>query len=258
VQHQRHDALIRQQFRSQAATFTDKGFAARGLDWLTEFLAPREQIQVLEVAAGAGHLGRAIASKVAHVSAIDITPEMLEQGHRLATDSEITNIAFLVGNAMDLPWIHEQFDLTVTRLSLHQVVNPAGMIKEMARVTRRGGQVAVIDMVTEDDPRVAIEVNRLERLRDPSHGRTLSRSEIADLVSDAGLHIDKTEERDQPLDFEDWLERTSTPPEDREAIRRCVEEDLNGGTPTGLRPERDASSAITLTHPWLAVLATRR
>jgi hypothetical protein len=53
-----HDDAIREQFAVQAPTFTDQGFAVRGLDWITGLLAPAPGALVLDVAAGAAHLGR--------------------------------------------------------------------------------------------------------------------------------------------------------------------------------------------------------
>jgi len=54
-----HDCAIREQFRLQAATWTDdRRFAAAGLGWIVSQLAPAAGDQVLDVAAGAGHAGR--------------------------------------------------------------------------------------------------------------------------------------------------------------------------------------------------------
>ena len=44
----------------------------------------------------------------------------------------------------------------------------------MARVTRLGGRVLVIDQIAPVDPLAAIELDRFERARDPSHTRLLS------------------------------------------------------------------------------------
>ena len=206
-----HDDAVREQFRIQAATFTDEGFAARGLDWIVAQLAPAPDEQVLDVAAGAGHLGRALAPHVAHVSAIDLTPEMLGQGQRLAEAAGLRNIVFLAGDATALPWIDGQFGLVVCRIALHQVGDPAAVVREMVRVTRPGGRTGITDITADADPQVAAEANRLERLRDPSHGRTLTVPEIHGLLAAAGATVATTATRDNPLDFEDWMERTQTP-----------------------------------------------
>lgn len=251
-----HNDAIRKQFRVQAATFTDEGFAARGLDWIVDLLAPSADEQVLDVAAGAGHLGRALAPHVAHVSALDLTPEMLEQGQRLAAGTGLRNIAFLLGDATALPWIDGQFDLVVCRLTLHQVADPQAVVQEMVRVTRESGRIGIIDMTAEDDHPVAAEANRLERLRDPSHGRTLTVQEIRHLLTGAGADIASVVSRDQPLDVEDWMERTDTPADVRAEIRDRMDSELRGQKATGLRPERGHDGSMTLTHTWSGITAT--
>ena len=205
-----HNEVVREQFRIQSRTFTDSGFAARGLDWIVEELEPAAGDQVLDVAAGAAHLGRALAPRVAHVSALDLTPEMLEQGKQLATAAGLRNIVFLLGDAAALPWIDGQFDLVACRLTLHQVADPAAVVREMLRVTRPGGRVAVIDMTAPDDAVLAAEMNRIEKFRDPSHGRTLSERETHDLLTATGAAVVHCSRHDQPVDVEDWMERTAT------------------------------------------------
>ena len=250
-----HNAAVREQFRIQAGTFTDSGFAARGLDWIVAELEPAAGDQVLDVAAGAAHLGRALAPRVGHVSALDLTPEMLEQGQQLAADADLRNVAFLLGDAVALPWIDGQFDLVACRLTLHQVADPAAVVREMLRVTRPGGRVAVIDMTAPDDAVLAAEMNRIEKLRDPSHGRTLSERETHDLLTETGAGVVHCSRHDQPVDVEDWMERTATPSGTRELIRTRFAEEFAGGEPTGLRPSRDESGVLALTHIWTLSVA---
>jgi SAM-dependent methyltransferase len=251
-----HNEKILEQFRLQASTFTDSGFATSGLAWIVEQLAPRPGEQALDVAAGAGHLGRALAPHLAHVSAVDLTPEMLEHGDRLARAAGLRNIAFLRGDATALPWLDQQFDLVVCRLTLHQVADPAAVVREMVRVTRADGRIGITDMVL-DNLDVAEENTRLERLRDPSHHRTLTVQEIHALLDAAGATATSTVTRENPLDLEDWLERSQTPERHRAEIRRRLDDELAGGPPTGLHPAREGNLR-TFTHLWGTVVATPR
>jgi 2-polyprenyl-3-methyl-5-hydroxy-6-metoxy-1,4-benzoquinol methylase len=251
-----HDDAIREQFRLQAATWTDdRRFATAGLDWIVAQLGPEPGDQVLDVAAGAGHVGRALAPHVRSVTAIDLTPEMLEQGQRLAAAEGLRNISFQLGNATALPWLDGQFDLVACRFTVHQVADPGAVVREMVRVAR--GRIAIIDMIAAADPAVAAETNRLERLRDPSHNRTHTLGEIQDLLTGAGATVTSAASRDNPLELEDWLERTQTPPEVRVEIRDRFDRELDGGAPTGLRPVRGPDGTVSFTHTWAAVLATR-
>jgi SAM-dependent methyltransferase len=251
-----HDDAIREQFRLQARTWTDdRSFATAGLDWIVARLAPEAGDVVLDVAAGAGHLGRALAPQVRYVAALDLTPEMLAQGQRLAAATGLGNIGFQQGDAAALPWLDGQFDLVACRFTVHQVADPAAVVSEMVRVSR--DRVAVVDMIVSANPAVAAEANRLERLRDPSHGRTHALGEIRDLLERAGATVTATATRDNPLEVEDWLERTQTPGRARGWIRDRLAAELDGAPPTGLRPYRDEAGALFLTHTWAAVTATR-
>jgi SAM-dependent methyltransferase len=192
---------------------------------------------------------------VAHVSALDLTPEMLAQGQRLAAAQGLRNVAFLVGDATALPWAAQEFDLVVCRLALHQVADPPAVVREMLRVTRPTGRIGISDMIADDDPVVAAEANRLERLRDPSHHRTLTLTEIRSLLTGSRATITATARRDHPLDLEDWMSRTGTPIPARNAIRERLNQELAGGQPTGLRPHRRLDGPISFTHQWVTITA---
>ena len=252
-----HEETVREQFRLQAETFTDDGFAVAGLDWIIEQLAPAAGEQALDVAAGAGHLGRALAPHVSHVAALDLTPEMLHQGQQLATRDGLRNIGFLAGDASALPWLDGQFDLVVCRLTLHQVGDPATIVEEMVRVTRADGRIGVVDMVAAPDPTVAAETDHLERRRDPSHNQILTAEEIGNLLTTAGSTVRSVSGRDIPVDFEDWMARTDTPEHGRTEIRSRVQDELDGGTQTGLNPAVTDDGSITLTRRWATVRASR-
>lgn len=266
AEHQEHNARVREQFRMQAPTFTDTGFAANNLDWIVTQLSPAPGEQALDVACGAGHLGRALAPHLGHVSALDLTPEMLAQGDQLASRAGLRNISFAVGDATSLPWLDGQFDLVTCRITLHQVADPGAVVREMVRVTRADGRIGITDIVLDDpdpegrfdqqsDPEVAARNTHLERLRDPSHGRTLRIAEIRHLLIEAGATVSSITTREVRLDLEDWMRRSQTPDSAREEILRQLDDERAGGPRTGLRPGHDAGGR-TLTHVWATILAT--
>lgn len=205
------------------------------------------------LACGAGHLGRALAPSLAHVSAVDLTPEMLEQGARLARAGGVGNIAFLQGDAAGLPWLDGQFDLVACRITLHQVADPAAVVREMVRLTRPLGRIGITDIVL-THPHLAAENTRLEQLRDPSHHQTLTIEEIQHLVTEAGAQVCSVATRDNPLDLEEWMSRSHTPDQDRAEIRRCLDAETAGGRPTGLRPGYRGGTR-TITHTWASIIA---
>ncbi len=87
--------VVRAAFSGQAPAFEDasRHFGATGvLAWLIEDTPAMSGDVVLEVAAGTGIFGRAIAGSVAAVVVVDVTPEMLLEGKRGADASGIRNM----------------------------------------------------------------------------------------------------------------------------------------------------------------------
>jgi hypothetical protein len=99
------------------------------------------------------------------------------------------------------------------------------VISEMSRVLKRGGRAGVIDIFTVEDPRSAEMHDRIERVRDPSHTRTLARSEFASFFAANGLRITDTRVEEYPVTFDQWMHRAGREPSDPEYIetRRLME-----------------------------------
>jgi SAM-dependent methyltransferase len=247
-----HNDLVRREFTRQSPTFTATGWAAAGIGWITDLIAPEPHHQILEVAAGAAHLGRALARQAAHVTVMDLTPAVLRHGKAQADADGQRNVVFETGDAAHLPYLDGSFDIVVSRLALHHFQRPEGPVSEMIRVCRPAGRIVVTDMVAEPATREISD--RLERLRDPSHTRTLTLPEITSLLSAAGATVTGWQTRPNPLLVPDWLERSSTPHPARDEITAALLADLDGGPTTGLRPHRRDGS-LWLTHEWATVTA---
>ena len=127
----------------------------------------------------------------------------------------------------------------------------------MVRVTREGGTVAVVDMFADEDPDVAAEMNRLERLHDPSHNRALTESEITAMVTAAGTRPRRRVSRDQPLELTDWLERTQTPTSVCCEVVDRFDAEISGGPATGLHPSHVDDGAWWFVHTGGKVLRVR-
>jgi len=258
MQQTQHD-VIRREFGQQAARFGEEGLTLSNqayLQWMVEQLDLQPHFEVLDVATGTGHLSRAIAPYVHRVVGLDLTPEMLAQGRHEAVRQGLTNLVFEQGEAEHLSYAHESFDLVVTRFSLHHFAEPQGPLQEMVRVCRRGGKVAVIDLVSPDDPTVSITYNHLERLRDPSHLRALTADELQRLMRTAGLDLVHTASCDVEVHLERWLDLTGAATEARQTIRTALSQDLEGMQSTGMRPYiRD--QALKFLHAWLVVVGMK-
>jgi ubiquinone/menaquinone biosynthesis C-methylase UbiE len=258
MQETQHD-VVRREFGQQAARFGEQGLTLSNqayLQWMVEHLDLQPHFEVLDVAAGTGHLSRAIAPYVKRVVGLDLTPEMLDQGRREAEQQGLMNVVLEQGEAESLPYPNDAFDLVVTRFSLHHFQEPRGPVHEMVRVCRRGGRVAVIDLVSPGDPAVAATYNHLERLRDPSHLRALTTEELQQLICQAGLAIVHTVPRDVEVHLDRWLDLTRATPAAGQSIHEVLTQELQGLKVTGMRPYvRDQE--LKFLHAWLIVVGMK-
>lgn len=251
----RHE-VVRREFSKQAPRYGVGGLALSNpehLRWIVNNLPLEPHFVVLDVAAGTGHLGRAIAPHVKRVVAVDATTEMLAEGRRAAKGDGIDNIVFEQGLAEDLGYPNDAFDVVVSRFAIHHFVDPHIPLREMARVCRLGGKVAVIDLVSPEDETLAATYNQLERMRDSSHTHALSPMKLQQLMQDAGLNIVHTASKEVEVDVNRWLKLTDTPSLIRETIIEELTKDLKGLKATGMRPFLRNNELMVL-QTWLIVV----
>lgn len=136
---------------------------------LQSFVIPRGDERAVDVGTGAGTLALALAPLVREVVGVDIVEELLERARANAPP----NLTFVEADATSLPFEAGSFDLTCTRRTLHHIARPERAVAELARVTASGGRVLIDDQIAPADPLAALELDRFERARDPSHTRTL-------------------------------------------------------------------------------------
>src|SRR4051794_12630802 len=149
-----HRKTTRREFSKQAESFERPGSIFRNrdiLDWIGEHVPVDPAAVVLDVAGGSGQVGRYLAERAAFAVVADLTPEMLATGAASAAEDGARNVLFTEGDATGLPFPDAQFDVVVCRFAFHHLDEPALAAREMSRVCRRGGVVAVIDMVAEDE-----------------------------------------------------------------------------------------------------------
>lgn len=250
-----HDDTVKQSFRKQAEKFAAYHMSkAEYTDYLIQKIGAKGNEHALEVAAGTCICGRALAPFVKDITCLDLTEEMLAQGKKLAEESRIKNISFKTGNAMELPYEAETFDLVITRLSFHHFMNPKVPFHEMQRVLKKGGKLIVWDMEATEEPLRAID-DKIETMRDPSHIRILSREEFEEMfANDFTLQCEETTL--VPVNLVNWMGLTATPKEVQKEIVDLMKADLSGGSKTGFSPYmRDGQ--IMFDHRWLLLIGIK-
>jgi SAM-dependent methyltransferase len=254
-----HNDVIRESFTTQA-----QAFAAN--PWVTDEERIRRLVaaahltgseRVLDIATGPGYIAEAFAGSALEVVGVDLTDAMLAIAKERTKERGISNVSFRAADAENLPFENGAFDVVVCRLALHHLLKPLQVLCEMVRVCRAGGTVVVEDIYSSEHPERAAYQDRWEILRDPSHVRTLSLSELLLLFRDAGLETDAvTTAEDLTPEVERWLATTKAPPERAAEVRRLLEEDRVHDL-SGTRPFQDATGRLFF-HARTAILTGRK
>ena len=254
-----HNEVVRESFTTQA-----KAFASN--PWVTDEERIRRLLaaarlkgdeRVLDIATGPGYIAEAFALAAREVIGVDLTAAMLTIAEERTKERGISNVSFRIGDVQSLPFEKEEFDVVVSRLALHHMQNPALVVGEMTRVCRLGGRVLVEDIYGSEHPERAAYQDRWEKLRDPSHVRTLPVSELLRLFREAGLETDSVSTfGDLCPEVERWLATTKTPAADAAEVRRFLEEDRLHDL-SGTRPFQDATGGLHF-HARSVTLTGRR
>jgi arsenite methyltransferase len=98
---------------------------------------------VLISARRVGPTGRAIG--------LDMTDEMLELARASAHEAGVANVEFIKGYIEDIPLADDSVDAVVSNCVINLAADKNKVLRETARVLRRGGRFAVSDVLADPD-----------------------------------------------------------------------------------------------------------
>ena len=169
----------------------------------------------LDAGCGTGTLAFALAPHVAEVDGVDPRAEYLDAGRAVAP----ANVRFTEGDVMSLPFGYATFDIAGCHRVLHHVRRPELAVSELARVTRPGGRLFIVDQLGSVDPLRSLEMDRFERLRDPTHQRLLPDADIRGYLDANDLVLLTSEVTHERIDPEQRLDLAGVSDDDRVRIR---------------------------------------
>lgn len=151
----------------------------------------RPDDELLDIACGPGSLTLELAPHVAQATGLDITPAMLDQARTAQARKGIGNVAWVEGDGAALPFADGAFSLVTCSAAFHHFEQPAAILAEMARVCRPSGRVVVSDVTPDADKAAAYD--RMEKMRDPSHGHAHPVAELVAMGERLGLGQPRTQ-----------------------------------------------------------------
>ena len=170
--------------------------------------------RALDSGCGAGALAFALAPFVESVVGIDLSSDLVDAGRGLAP----ANCELVVGDATALPFAYGSFDIAGCMRVLHHARRPELVVSELARVTRPGGRILLIDQLGFVDPVVSAETDRFEKARDPSHTRLLPDQDIRSLLDVNDLDVLTNEIAPEQRDLERYLDLVGLAGEERRRV----------------------------------------
>lgn len=196
---------VRDSFRNVAVNYTKSSFhtSASRLQEVLDLANPRPGDLCLDVATGTGNTAFALAPHVRRVVGVDLTREMLDEARRIATEKDLRNLDWVIGDAMALPFQDGTFDLYAVRAAPHHFTDIDQFLAEAFRVLKRDHHAVFIDCAP---PMPARDVlHEVEVRRDPAHVHSLTVEEWVARLKRAGFEVETAEARELDWNYEEWM-----------------------------------------------------
>lgn len=120
-----------------------------------------EGSRVLDCAAGTGNLSLAAAEKAESVICTDSSEKMLKTAEKKASARGISNIRFEIRDIYRLRDEDESFDTVIAGNVLHLLPDPERAVKELYRVTKKGGRLLLPTFITGNKKLLSIKLYKL-------------------------------------------------------------------------------------------------
>lgn len=102
-------------------------------------------LTVTDIGTRTGFVAAGLAPRVGLVLAVDNSPAMLEVARKNLTELGISNVELLECDVSALPLESGSADAAIANMVLYHAGDSARMLREMARVVKPGGAVAILD-----------------------------------------------------------------------------------------------------------------
>ncbi|UWQ95663.1 bifunctional demethylmenaquinone methyltransferase/2-methoxy-6-polyprenyl-1,4-benzoquinol methylase UbiE [Rhodobacteraceae bacterium M385] len=117
-------------------------------DAMMDWLAPRDDQKLLDVAGGTGDISFRFLKRApgAHATVFDMTQSMLDEGEKRAEAEALADhLDWVCGDAMALPFADNSFDVYTISFGIRNVTRINEALSEAYRVLRPGGRLMVLE-----------------------------------------------------------------------------------------------------------------
>lgn len=163
----------------------------RFIPWRRRLWSKVQGPQVLEVGVGTGKNMPYYPSGV-YMTAIDLTPGMLERARKRAADLSL-NIDLRLGDAQALEFPADSFDCAVATFVFCSVPDPVLGLSEIRRVVKPGGQVLLLEHMRSENQIMGTLMDAINPVIVRVMGANINRCTVEN-VQKSGLVLEKVED----------------------------------------------------------------
>jgi ubiquinone/menaquinone biosynthesis C-methylase UbiE len=198
--------LVKERFGKYSLGYvTSKNHAGTpDLDRLVELAQPQKSWICLDIATGGGHTALKFAPYVEKMIASDITPDMLSNAEKFISSKGIKNVEYQIADAEQLPFENNQFELVSCRIAPHHFLHIDLFVAEVFRVLKWDGIFILEDQFASENVSVVDYINKFEKIRDPSHNLTLSKSQWEHYLLSVGFTLNHHETFAKRVNYKWW------------------------------------------------------
>lgn len=216
-----HHAAVEAQFGARARAYVQSAVHAAGEDLrrLAEIAAEAAPRHAVDLGTGGGHVAYALSPHAGEVTACDLSGEMLAAVREAAAERGLSNIGTCEAPVERLPFEAGRFDFLGCRYSAHHWHDFEGGLREARRVLAPGARAVFIDVQAPGSALLDTHLQAVELLRDTSHVRDYNAAEWLGALGRCGFLVQATRSFRVRMEFETWVARMRTPPDNIRAIR---------------------------------------
>jgi len=144
------EPLTHEKYTHGHAPATVRQHGRRTAEEAAGFVLPelRPGMRLLDIGCGPGSITQGLAQRLApgQVVGVDLSRETLEAARKNAAAQGIANLTYEAGSVYELPFPDASFDVAYAHQVFQHLREPGKALREMLRVVRSGGLVAVRDV----------------------------------------------------------------------------------------------------------------
>jgi ubiquinone/menaquinone biosynthesis C-methylase UbiE len=212
----------------------------------------------LDIATGAGHALRAAAPYSGYALAVDLTAEMLKVAREHLSGAGLNQMGYMQARADRLPLPDESVNLVTCRIACHHFSSIPDFLSEVRRVLAPQGSFVMVDSVVSSDEMAGEFLNKVEKLRDPSHIRSFEVRQWLEFFRKGRLPIASVSTFERIHPFPEWSQRVVLDEKDLQELEKSFQ-DAPDNLKELFRIEQDSNgSIISYTDEKVIIVAEKR